>query len=101
MYSRFQLRLNGQMCVESSVIEPVYCTPEDFRLAPTVVTDFGMSAEPGRKAPYSDDTRWRVVWQRAGMQLSFRQVAKNLNISVGTVYNIFKVFEKYWECRFY
>ena len=28
-----------------------------------------MSAEPGRKAPYSNDIRWHVVWQRIGMEL--------------------------------
>ena len=47
------------------------------------------SAEPGRKAPYSTDVRWRVVWQRAGMQLG---IAQNLNIAVGTVSNIWKKF---------
>ena len=57
--------------------------------------DLGMaapSAEPGRKAPYSTDLRWRVVWQKAGMELSFRDIARNLNIAVGTVCNIWKKF---------
>ena len=53
-----------------------------------------LSAEPGRKAPYSTDLRWRIVWQRAGMQLPFRAIARNLNISVGTAYNIFRRFEE-------
>ena len=52
-----------------------------------------MSAEPGRKAPYSD-IRWRVVWQKTAMELSFRQVSRNLNISNGTAYNIFRLFER-------
>jgi len=52
-----------------------------------------MSAEPGRKAAYSSDLRWRIIWQRFGMQLCFRKVAENLNISPGTVYNICKLFE--------
>ena len=51
------------------------------------------SAEPGCKAPYSNDLRWRIVWQRFGMELSLRQVAENLNISLGTAYNICKLFE--------
>ena len=37
---------------------------------------FEMSAEPGRKAPYSADLRWRVVWQR--IELTFREIANNL-----------------------
>ena len=51
------------------------------------------SAEPSRRKPYSVDIRWRVVWQRIGMDLSFRSIACRLNISVGTAYNIFKLFE--------
>ena len=53
-----------------------------------------MSAEPGRKAPYSADIRWRVVWQRIGMDFSFRSIAKHLCISVGTVSNHLKRFEE-------
>ena len=51
------------------------------------------SAEPGRKAPYSNDLRWRIIWQRFGMEISLRQVAENLNISLGTAYNSCKLFE--------
>ena len=56
-----------------------------------------MSAEPGRKAPYSCDIRWRVVWQRAGMELPFRRIASNLNLSLGTVHRIWKCFEETGE----
>ena len=52
------------------------------------------SAEPGRKAPYSSDLRWRIIWQKFGMGLTYRQVAKNLNISLGTSYNICRKFEE-------
>ena len=47
------------------------------------------SAEPGRKAPYSVD---RIVWQRIGMDFEFRKIAQNLNVSLGTVHNIYKQF---------
>ena len=50
------------------------------------------SAEPGRKTAYSEDIRWRVVWQKLSRQLSFREIARNLNISVGTAHNIWDVF---------
>ena len=50
-----------------------------------------MSAEPGRTAPYANDLRWRVVWQHIALELPFRNIAKNLSISVGTAY-IFKRF---------
>ena len=42
------------------------------------------SAEPGRKAAYSVDLRWRVVWQRIVPGNSFRQIADNLNIAHST-----------------
>ena len=51
------------------------------------------SAEPTRRAPYSNDLRWRIVWQRIALGHGFEKIASNLNISVGTAYNIFKLFE--------
>jgi len=48
------------------------------------------SAEPGRKAAYSVDLRWRVVWQRLVFEHSFRQIADNLNIAHSTASLIFK-----------
>ena len=56
-----------------------------------------MSAEPGRTAPYANDLRWRVVWQHTALELPFRNIAKNLNISIGTAYNIFKHFQNTGE----
>jgi len=34
----------------------------------TLVASYAYSAEPGRKAPYSNDLHWRVVWQRRAKQ---------------------------------
>ena len=53
------------------------------------------SAEPKRTAPYSQDIGWRIVWQRLGMNYSFRQIATctRLMISVGTAHRILKRFE--------
>ena len=53
-----------------------------------------MSAEPGRKAPYAADLRWRMVWQRIGMEFSCRRIAWNLNVAVGTVYHICRLFKQ-------
>ena len=51
-----------------------------------------LSAEPARKSAYSDDLRWRVVWQRI-QEKYFREIATNLNLSFGTVHNIWQKFE--------
>lgn len=51
-----------------------------------------MSAEPGRKRPYSPDIRWRIIYQRIGMNFSFQKIAKNLNIAVSTAYRTYKTF---------
>ena len=50
------------------------------------------SAEPGRKAPYAADLRWRMIWQRIGMELSYRNIAANLNVALGTVHHINSLF---------
>ena len=55
------------------------------------------SAEPGRKAAYSPDIRWRVIWQCLGMGLSFRDIADNLNIATSTAFAAFKRFEETGE----
>ena len=47
------------------------------------------SAEPARTAAYSSDIGWRVVWQRAGMGLSFRDIATRLQIGLGTAHRIY------------
>ena len=52
------------------------------------------SCEPGRRAPYSADLRWCIVRQRIGMELDFRSIADNLNVSVGTVHGIYKLFQE-------
>ena len=48
-----------------------------------------MSVEPGRKAVYSKDIAWRVVWHRIAMELPFRKIARNLKLSLGTVHNMY------------
>ncbi len=53
-----------------------------------------MSYEPGRKVAYSVDLRHRMIWQRFAMEEQFRSIAQNLGVSVGTVYNICKIFER-------
>ena len=39
-----------------------------------------MSAEPNRKAPYSKDIRWGIVWQKISMELAHHQIAHHLNV---------------------
>ena len=54
-----------------------------------------MSVQPGRKAAYSKDIAWRVVWHRIAMELPFRKIARNLKLSLGTVPNMYdKRFEQ-------
>ena len=52
------------------------------------------SAEPGRKMAYSRDIGWRVVWQKIGMGLTFRQIAARLQIATGTAHRIFMRFRE-------
>jgi transposase len=53
-----------------------------------------MSAEPGRKKAYSSDIRWRIIYQRVGMGLTFTEIAKNLNIALSTAHRTFSTFER-------
>ena len=53
-----------------------------------------MSAEPGRKRAYSVDIRWRVVYQRIGMELHFHKIANRLNIATSTAHRIYQQFKR-------
>jgi transposase len=53
-----------------------------------------MSAEPNRKKAYSPDIRWRVVYQRLGMGLSYSKISTNLNIALSTAHRTFSLFER-------
>ena len=50
------------------------------------------SAEPHRKTPYAADLRWRIIWQRIGMEFSYRRIAAYLNVALETVYHINRRF---------
>ena len=47
------------------------------------------SAEPGGTSAYSADVAVRVVWQRLGMGMSFRDIAKRLQIGTHRLYRRF------------
>ena len=51
------------------------------------------SAEPGRKAAYSVDIGWRVVWQYMGMNHRFKDIGKRLQIAPSTAHRIFTRFK--------
>lgn len=50
------------------------------------------SAEPSRTSVYGADIAIRVVWQRLGMGLSFRSIAKRLQIGLGSTYRLYNRF---------
>ena len=52
----------------------------------------GISCEPGRKKAYSNDLRWRMVWQREVLGYKYHQIASNLNVHPSTVCRVTKLF---------
>ena len=57
------------------------------------VHKFAMSCcEPGRRSAYSEDLRWKMVWQSEGLGLPNRIVAKNLCVDSSTVSRTLAVF---------
>ena len=53
-----------------------------------------LSAEPGRRAAYDKDLRWRIISQRVAMGLKFSEIAKNLNIAVSTAHRTYHCFQQ-------
>lgn len=52
------------------------------------------SCETKRCRAYSDDIRWRIVYQSEGLGLTYRQVAANLCVDVSTVSRVVRIFEQ-------
>lgn len=50
------------------------------------------SCEPRRTAAYSEDLRWRMVWQREVQGFTLEKVARNLCVDTSTVHRILKQF---------
>ena len=53
-----------------------------------------MSCQRERTWAYGSDLRWRIIWQRKVLGLSFRQVSRNLNICYTTARNIEQLFDE-------
>ena len=65
----------------------------EIQIPKSAIEDLVMSAEPGRRKAYAVDIRWRVIYQRLVHELSFEQIARNLNISSSTAHRYFVRFE--------
>ena len=82
IYSRLRFRSKIPLCVFCVSLRTV-------RRGGKFESD--MSAEPGRKTAYSNDLRWRIVYQRIAMNLPLVKIAQNLNVAVSTVHRIYRL----------
>ena len=55
--------------------------------------DFAMSINPRRTSAYSEDLRWRMVWQKEGLGLSNNDIASNLGVDPSTVSRVVSLFK--------
>ena len=51
-----------------------------------------MSAEPGRTSAYSNDMRWRMVYQKEALKLTYDSI--NLNVDISAVKRTVKLFRE-------
>ena len=58
------------------------------RVYSTVAIATDMSCEQGRCSAYSEDLRWRIVWQKLALGLDNKSIASNLCIDPSTVHRI-------------
>ena len=52
------------------------------------------SCEPNRSTAYDEDLRWRIIYQRYGLELSYRKIGENLNVDPATVCRIVTAFDR-------
>ena len=53
-----------------------------------------LSCDPKRTSAYSEDIRWRIIWQREVLGLKMEKVAQNLNLHPSMVCRVIKLFEE-------
>ena len=56
-----------------------------------------MSCEQGRCSAYSEDLRWRIVWQKLALGLDNKSIASNLCIDPFTVHRIAIEYYYYYQ----
>ena len=47
-----------------------------------------------RTAAYSNDLRWKMVYRKEGLSLSYSSIASNLNVDISTVIRVVKRFRE-------
>lgn len=52
------------------------------------------SCEPLRGRAYDENIRWRMIYQREMLGLTFQEVASNLNVNTSTVWRVVKQFQE-------
>ena len=50
------------------------------------------SCEPKRTKAYSEDLRWRMVWQREGLHYTYEDIGSNLGVNKSTVIRTVSLF---------
>ena len=50
------------------------------------------SCEPGRTSAYSEDLRWRMVWQREALEYTYNAITRNLGVDSSTVARTLELF---------
>ena len=52
------------------------------------------SIDPSRATAYSEDLRWRMIYQKEGLCLSYANVARNLQVDISTVKRTVKLWQR-------
>ena len=52
------------------------------------------SSEPLRSNAYSDDLRWKMVYEKEALLLPYSTIVNNLNVDMTTVKRIIKLFRE-------
>lgn len=51
------------------------------------------SYEPSRSSAYSEDLRWRIIWQREGLGYTYGKISVNLGVDASTVQRTVTLFK--------
>ena len=94
-YSSESFHIQGFYSILQKKKKPMRCACVYFlnRVVQVMAAMGSCACEPARKSAYSNDLRWRMVWQLEVLGYKLKRVASNLCVDMSTVHRITQQFK--------
>ena len=83
------LRIRNPTCLAHARYSNLNCrAPQKYHASCSNMASY----EPHRSSAYSEDMRWRIIWQKYTLGYTFATIATNLNVDLSTIRRVLDTF---------